>query len=161
MIFLMLWVLAIGCAFIHVSARQLWRHPYERATVFLLYQLSVSLGLAGLLVFVGHGLRAAETAARIGWPTAPNFQFELGAVGLGMAIGSGLAPFVRFRHYWLGIAVGPSVFMALAGINHIREARAGNLAAYNVGIVVPDLLIPASLAWLLHRVFKLAAKGGE
>ena len=66
MIFLMLWVLAIGCAFIHVSARRLWRHPLERATVFLLYQLCVSLGLAGLLVFVGHGLRGAETAARIG-----------------------------------------------------------------------------------------------
>ena len=51
--------------------------------------------------------------------------------------------------------------MALAGINHLREGFEGNLAPYNVGIVAPDLLIPASLAWLLHRVFKLAPKGSE
>ena len=129
--------------------------------MFLLYQLTVSLGLAGLLVFIGHALRPAETAARIGWPTAPNFQFELGAVGMGMVIASALSLFVRYRHYWLGVALGPSVFMALAGINHLREGFEGNLAPYNVGIVAPDLLIPASLAWLLHRVFKLAPKGSE
>ena len=161
MIFLVLWVLAVGCALIHIGARRLWRHPLERAIVFLLYQLTVSLGLAGLLVFIGHALRPAETAARIGWPTAPNFQFELGAVGMGMAIASALSLFVRYRHYWLGVALGPSVFMALAGINHLREGFEGNLAPYNVGIVAPDLLIPAGLAWLLHRVFKLAPKGSE
>ena len=82
-------------------------------------------------------------------------------VGMGMVIASALSLFVRYRHYWLGVALGPSVFMALAGINHLREGFEGNLAPYNVGIVAPDLLIPAGLAWLLHRVFKLAPKGSE
>ena len=41
MIFLVLWVLAVGCALIHIGARRLWRHPLERAIVFLLYQLGV------------------------------------------------------------------------------------------------------------------------
>jgi len=159
-IFLMFWALAVAAAVIHVTAAELWRRPSERATAFLLYQLTVGLGVAGLIVFVGHALRPAETAARIGWPTSPNFQYELGAVGLGMAIASLLSTLIRNRHYWLGVALSPSIFMILAASNHLRDALAGNLASYNVVTVVPDLLIPATLAWFLYRVFTLALARG-
>jgi hypothetical protein len=153
-IFLLLWVVAIALAIAHVSISRLWRRPLERATVFLLYQLTIALGLAGLLVFVRHALRPAETAARIGWPPSPNFQFELGALGLGIAAGSLLSPLIRNRHYWLGVALAPSIFMALAGINHLHDTLAGNFAPYNIVTAVPDLLIPATLAWLLYQVFR-------
>ena len=85
----------------------------------------------------------------------PNFQFELASACLGFAVGSLLAPWIRDRYYWLGVALGSCIFIALAGINHLRDAIAGNLAPYNVGTAAPDLLIPATVAWLLYRVFWL------
>jgi hypothetical protein len=161
MIFLVLWVFALGLALAHVSIARLWRHPLDRVTIFLLYQMTVALGFVGLLAFAGHVLRPAETAARIGWPTHPNFQFELGAACLGFAVAALLAPWIRDRHYWLGVALAPCIFIALAGINHLREAIAGNLAPYNVGTAAPDLLIPATLAWFLYRVFWLTPANGN
>jgi hypothetical protein len=155
MIFLALWVIAIGLAVLHVSFAGLWDRPLERATMFLLYQMTVALGVVGLLAFAGHVFRPAQIAVRIGWPTHPNFQFELGAACLGFAVGGLLAPWIRNRHYWLGVALGPCIFIGLVGINHIRDAITGNLEPYNVGTAAPDLLIPATLARLLHRVFRL------
>lgn len=51
--------------------------------------------------------------------------------------------------------MAPSIFMVLAGVNHVREAWRGNLAPYNVITAAPDLLIPLTLGWLLFRVFRL------
>jgi hypothetical protein len=45
MIFLALWVIALALALTHVSIARLWRHPLERAPIFLLYQMTVALGL--------------------------------------------------------------------------------------------------------------------
>ena len=156
MIFLALWALALLAAAVHVSVRGLWTRPLQRVTVFLLYQLGISWGLLGLVVFVGHVLRTAETAARIGWAASPNFQFELGALELGVAFAAGLCLVIRNRYYWLGVVVAPGVLMVLAGLNHLREALQGNLAPYNLGTIVPDLLIPLTAAGLLFRVFRLA-----
>ena len=58
-----------------------------------------------MLSFVGHVLRPAEIAAGIAWPAHPNFQFELAAACLGFAVGSLLAPWIRDRCYWLGVAL--------------------------------------------------------
>jgi hypothetical protein len=51
--------------------------------------------------------------------------------------------------------------MALAGLNHLREALQGNLAPYNLGTIAPDLLIPFTAAGLLFRVFRLATTSPE
>jgi hypothetical protein len=161
MIFLALWALALLAAAIHVSVRGLWARPLQRVTVFLLYQLGISWGLLGLVVFVGHALRTAETAAQIGWPASPNFQFELGALELGVAFAAGLCLVIRNRYYWLGVIVAPGVLMVLAGLNHLREALQGNLAPYNLGTIAPDLLIPLTAAGLLFRVFRLATTSSE
>ena len=74
---------------------------------------------------------------------------------MGFAVGASLPPWIRNRHYWVGVALGPCIFIALAGINHLRDAAADNLAPYNVGTTAPDLLIPATLAWFLYQVFRL------
>ncbi len=161
MIFLALWALALVAATIHVSVRRLWTHPLQRVTVFLLYQLAISWGLLGLVVFVGHALRPAETAARIGWPASPNFQFELGALELGVALAAGLCLVIRNRYFWLGVILAPAVLMVLAGLNHLREALQGNLAPYNLGTIAPDLLIPFTAAGLLFRIFRLATASPE
>ena len=155
MIFLLLWLVALMAAMVHVSVRGLWGHGLERAKVFLLYQLAIAFGLTGLLGFVGHGLRPAETAARIGWPPSPNFQFELGSFELGLGIAAFLGLLIRNKHYWLGLALPPSIFLLLAGLNHVHEALNGNFAPYNVGIIAPDFLIPVSTGWFLFRVFRV------
>jgi hypothetical protein len=158
-IFLALWLLALIGAAVHVGFRRQWSEKVERTRVFLCYQLTIALGLSGILVFVGHALRPTETAARIGWPASPNFQFELGGVGLGFAIAALLCLVVQKRHYWLGVALAPSIFLVLAGVNHVRDALAGNLSPYNVITAAPDFLIPLTLGWLFLRLFRLAPPG--
>ena len=111
------------------------------------------------MVFVGHALRPSETAARIGWPASTNFQFELGGFGLGLAVAALLCLLIRSRFYWLGVAFTPSIFLVVAGLNHLREALGGNLAPYNVLTAAPDLLIPLTLGWLFFRLFRLAPSG--
>jgi hypothetical protein len=64
MIFLALWAIALALALTHVSIARLWPYPLERATIFLLYQMTVALGVVGFLAFAGHVLRPAEIAAR-------------------------------------------------------------------------------------------------
>ena len=160
MIFLALWLLALIGAAVHVSIRSQWSQPAQRTRLFLCYQLTIALGLSGILVFVGHALRPTETAARIGWPASPNFQFELGGVGLGFAFAGLLCLIIRNLYYWFGVALAPSIFLALAGLNHVSEALGGNLAPYNVVTAVPDILIPVTLAWLFFWLFRLASPDG-
>jgi hypothetical protein len=156
MILLVIWAVAVGLAVVHTTASRLWRRPLERAKIFLLYQLGVGFGASGVVIFVANALQPVETAAKIGWPASANFQFEVAAVGLGIAVGSLSSLKIRNRHFWCGFAVAPAIFMMLAGVNHVRSALDGNLAAYNVVLAVPDMLIPATVAWLLYRVFSLA-----
>jgi len=158
-IFLALWVLALVGAAVHVGIRRQWSQALQRTRVFLCYQLTIALGLSGILVFVGHALRPSETAARIGWPASTNFQFELGGFGLGLAVAALLCLLIRSRFYWLGVAFTPSIFLVVAGLNHLREALGGNLAPYNVLTAAPDLLIPLTLGWLFFRLFRLAPSG--
>ena len=160
MIFLALWLLALVGAAVHVGIRRQRPQPAQRARVFLCYQLTIALGLSGILVFVGHALRPIETAARIGWPASPNFQFELGGVGLGFAIAGLLCLVIRNLYHWFGVALAPSIFLALAGLNHVSEALGGNLAPYNVVTAAPDILLPVTLAWLFFRLFRLASPDG-
>jgi hypothetical protein len=135
MIFLVIWAIAVIAAIMHVSIRDLWRQASQRDTVFLLYQLGLSFGLTGFVGFVGHALRSAETASRIGWEPSPHFQFELGSFELGLALAAVLGLFLRNKYYWLGVVLTPCIFLLLAGLNHVREALDGNLAPYNVGII--------------------------
>jgi hypothetical protein len=121
-----------------------------------LYQLGISFGLTGLIDFVGHALRPVETAARIGWAASPHFQYELGTFELGLALAALLGLFVRNKHYWLGVVLAPCIFLVLVGLNHLREALDGNFAPYNVGTIAPDILIPATMGWLLFRAFRLS-----
>ncbi len=156
MIFLALWLLALIGAAVHLGIRRQWSQGELRTRVFLYYQLTIALGLSGIIVFAGHALRPAETAARIGWPTSPNFQFELGGFGLGVGIAALLCLMIRNCYYWLGVALAPSIFLVVAGLNHLREPLNGNLSPYNVVTAAPDFLIPLTLGWLFLQLFRFA-----
>jgi hypothetical protein len=154
MVFLALWLIALLAGVGHVSLQRKWTDPIRRIRILLLYQLLIALGVGGLFIFLGHALRPAVVAAMIGWPSNPNFQFELGSFGLGIAIAAMLCLIIDDRFYWLGVALAPSIFMILAGLNHGRDALSGNLAPYNIVTILPDLLLPCTLGWLLIRLFR-------
>lgn len=160
MVFLALWIIALLTGAAHVSLQRKWTDPVRRIRILLLYQLLIASGVGGLFMFVGHALRPAVTAAMIGWPSNQNFQFELGSFGLGIAIADMLCLIINERFYWLGVAVAPSVFMILAALNHVRDALSGNLASYNTVTIVPDLLLPCTLGWLLLSLFRAERSTG-
>lgn len=119
---------------------------------------SISIGyLRWMLYFCGwnfvassamHSLFAKKTAASIGWKTN-GFQYELAAVSLGL----GIACFYAGQHNlsaWITAAVPVITFLALAGLNHVKEiVRDGNYAANNTLILIWDFGMPLSLALLL------------
>ena len=76
------------------------------------------------------------------------------------AIAGLLCLVIRNLYYWFGVALAPSIFLALAGLNHVSEALGGNLAPYNVVTAAPDILLPVTLAWLFFRLFRLASPDG-
>jgi len=150
MFFLIFWVVGLVLAAIHVALR---RGKFNRRQVietFLLYQFVFGFGLLGVFGFMGHALNPVRTAEGIGWTPHPQFQFELAAFEIGLTLAAVLCVFIRNKHYWLGVAIAPSVFLVLAAVQHIYEAAAkGNLAPYNVVIAAPDVLIPATILILL------------
>lgn len=158
MVFLFTWALGLVVAALHVLIR---RSRFDRRQVietFLVYQFVFGLGLAGLVGFMGHALNPVQTAQGIGWPPAPQFQFELAAFEIGFALAAFLCVFIRNKYYWLGVAIAPAVFFLLAAVQHVCDAAAtGNLAPYNVLIVLPDVLIPLTTLVLLAWYFRSTA----
>jgi hypothetical protein len=95
-----------------------------------------------------HSVFARKTAASIGWKTN-GFQYELAAVSLGL----GLACFYATYHgleSWVATALPVISFLALAGLNHLKEIiKDKNYAPYNTVILIWDFGLPLSLALLL------------
>jgi hypothetical protein len=150
MFFFVPWAVGLLAAGLHVAMR---RGPVGRAGVlriFFVYQLVFGLGPAGLVGFAGHGLRPVETARSIGWLAHPQFQWEIGAFELGIAVSALMGLWIRDRRFWLGLAIAPAVFLVLAGVQHVNETIGkGNVAPGNVLAVLPDFLLPSTLLLLL------------
>jgi len=162
MLFLVLYILALLFASAHTLMRRSTLNRREVTEIFLLYVFAFSYGLAGLIGFMGHGLRPEETAVRIGWPAHQQFQFELGGIELGWALAAFLCLVIRNKYYWLGVAITPAVGLLMAGGLHIHEVLAeGNFAPYNAGIIVPDLLAPLTVLGLIWYYFHLTDESSE
>jgi hypothetical protein len=165
MLFVLPWAIGLLAAGVHVAVRPGAAGRAGALRIFVLYQLVLGLGLAGLVGFAGHALRPAETARSIGWPAHPQFQYELAAFELGFAVSALMGLWIRDRRFWLGVTVAPAVFLVLAGVQHAREAIAtGNVAPGNLFAMLPDFLIPSTLLLLLYllgRAERSAAPGGR
>ena len=95
-----------------------------------------------------HTVLAKRTAKEIGWETN-GFQYEIGFVSLGLGV-AGIIAAQSTAPAWLPIAVAQSIFLALAGINHIREMiTKKNFAPGNTIILIYDFGLPISYAALL------------
>jgi len=150
MFFALPWILAVLLAAFHAWLRRSRLNRVGILETFLRYQFALGLAPAGLFAFLGHAFRPEKVALGIGWAPHPAFQFELAAFELGFGLAALGALWTRNRGYWLGITLAPSVFMLLAGFQHIQQALLkGNFAAYNLLAVLPDLLLPGTLLGLL------------
>ncbi|MGD8428042.1 MAG: hypothetical protein PVH63_10430 [Balneolaceae bacterium] len=117
----------------------------------LLVHLSFSVGFFGLFNFVGHSLFSKKVAARIGW-VSNGFQKELGYTSLGIGICGVLCFFYR-GGFWLATIIPFSTLLIGAAVLHVEEiVRAKNVKPGNTWIILPDILMPATLIvlWLLR-----------
>jgi len=108
-------------------------------------------GFMFLASFVMHSVFAKKTAASIGWQTN-GFQYEIAFASLGLGL-AGIIAAVSTSAAWLPIAVAQSVFLLLAGVNHIREmVQKKNFAPGNTIILIYDFGLPISYAIALIAI---------
>lgn len=101
--------------------------------------------------FVMHTFFAKRTAANIGWQTN-GFQYEIGFASLGMGI-AGIIAGASVPAAWLPVAVAGSVFLILAGANHVRlMLKEHNMHAGNTVILLYDFGLPISFAIALAGI---------
>jgi hypothetical protein len=146
------WILLIGLLppTVHVLLFSKDRSPGKIAHLYLGYLLPISVGVGGVLAFMGHTMRADEIARSIGWPTGNPFQFEVAAANLAFGILGLLC--IKFRDgFWTATILGYGVFLECAAYGHIREiVQAGNWSINNAGpVLLADILFPVFLLTLL------------
>lgn len=94
---------------------------------------------------VMHTVFAKKTAANIGWQTN-GFQYEIGFASLGMGI-AGIIAGATVPAAWLPVAVAGSIFLVLAGLNHVRlMVKERNVRPGNTLILIYDFGLPISFA---------------
>ena len=94
---------------------------------------------------VMHTVFAKKTAANIGWQTN-GFQYETGLASLGMGI-AGTTAGATVPAAWLPVAVAGSIFLVLAGLNHVRlMVKERNVRPGNTLILIYDFGLPISFA---------------
>lgn len=148
-------MLVLGLAIGAVVAR-LHRPPGQRFELFYATTVLVAVGIGGILFgFIPHVFFPDPIAERIGWATGSPFQTEVGMHNGAWGV-LGLLSF-RYRQGFLqATAVGLSLFLAMAGANHLRGlVGLGNHAPFNVQFIAGDW-VPAAvlltLAWKYRRL---------
>lgn len=151
MIFLITWIIGIVLGFVTTIYNPAINSFSLVCHNLLLYQMTVTLPLSGLISFVGHVFHSDGVAELIGWEKGSPFQKELGFAELGYALAGFLCIFYR-GEFWLAVIVIASPLYLLAGINHIWEMVVKkNYASHNTWTIIPDLLMPIS--WILLYLY--------
>jgi len=100
-------------------------------------------GIMFLVSGVMHTVFAKSTAKNIGWQTN-GFQYEIGFVSLGLGLAGIVAGQSGYGAWW-PIAIAQSVFLVLAGANHVRDmAKERNFAPGNTLVLLYDFGLPLS-----------------
>jgi hypothetical protein len=146
--FLIFWLVSIIAALVHLYVRRP-TSAEKKLEMLLLYQMVFSIGVAGVIGFLGHCFNYEAVARSIGWLPHRQFQFELGSSELGWAIAGFLAIAIRRPLYWFGVSIIPSVMFFLSACQHIWEVvTTGNYAVNNVWAGIADFLVPLTLTVL-------------
>ena len=141
-------VLILGC--LHIAATKRPRTRLQIVDILLLYLFIFSIGLGGLIGFLGHTFRADSTAASIGWPVHNPFQYEVALANLAFGILGISCAWVR-DGFWTATAIGWSVFILGAACVHLRQIHAGQpFAPGNAGAILYfDLIVPVLVLMLI------------
>lgn len=152
MIFLITWIIGIVLGFVTTICNPTINTVSTVCHNLLLYQMTVTLPLSGLISFVCHVFYSDRVAELIGWKKGSPFQKELGFAEFGYALAGFLCIFYR-GEFWLAAIVIASPLYLLAGINHIWEMVVKkNYASHNTWTIIPDLLMPIS--WILLYILQ-------
>ncbi len=148
---------ALVLALIHLGIKKDTLTREGIIDLFLLYFLVFSAGVQGVISFVGNIFFADQVATMMGWPLGSPFQYEVG-----MSHGAwALLGFLCIRWhtaFWLATGLGYSFFLLGTAVDHIRQMiYAGDYAAHNTGVILPDVLVPIVLLTLLYMKFKYDA----
>jgi len=112
------------------------------------WMLFLPAGLQFIVSGFMHTVFAKSTAEGIGWKTN-GFQYELGFASWGLGIGGILAA-SRGWDTWLIMTVVASMFLVLAGVQHVvLMVRDKNFKPGNSLVLIYDFGLPASLIGLL------------
>lgn len=107
------------------------------------WMLFIPAGFMVLVSGVMHTVFAKSTAKNIGWQTN-GFQYEIGFASFGFGL-AGIIAAQSSSAAWLPVAVALSVFLVLAGANHIREMiTSKNFAPGNSIVLLYDFGLPIS-----------------
>jgi len=143
------WIVGLVAIFVTGSMKDIASAAYT----LLLYQLTVTVGLTGILGGYGHLFLRDRVARSIGWPTGTLFQVELGYCSLGMGL-LGVMSFWYRDNFWLATIVFTTVFLIGAAIVHIKEMlQKRNFNPGNAITTIPDILIPITLfvLWFIAK----------
>lgn len=152
MISLALFGIAIAFTLIHIALKHKETSIVE---IFLSYIIFFNIGFMGLIAFVGHIFKPDEIAGLIGWAHGSPFQSEVGAADLAFGILGILA--IHFRGlFWFATVLGSSIFFLGDFIVHMAQYKQGDVAPYNIGILVwlGDLALPILSLILLVAYFR-------
>lgn len=111
----------------------------------LFYQLTLTVTMSGISGFFGHVFFSDKIAESIGWPKGNLFQKELGFAELGYIILGILCNYFRGNFWLASIIAFSSLFLGAAIIHIIEMILKKNFKPNNAIVVIPDLLIPATL----------------
>ncbi len=128
-------------AIIHLYFDKQTRTSQRIAEVFLLYILSIAVGLNGVYSFLGHFFFADRVAAYIGWPSGNPFQTEVAFANLAIGV-LGLLCLWKREGFWLATGIGTAIWLLGASYVHVHEfMQSGNAAAGNIGPVLYSNLL--------------------
>lgn len=151
--FFMFLLLAILFTLGEIIYRKKQRKTNIYAEIFLSYILFFYLGLSALFGAYSNIFQGAQTAALIGWPANPFFQFEIGIANLAFGVLGLLSYWIRGR-FWESTIIGWSILYVGAFVGHIiRYFTISDSAPLNFGAFIwfNDLFMPLlSVALLIY-----------
>jgi hypothetical protein len=80
-----------------------------------------NIGLQGIFAFVGHTLKADESADKIGWPRGNPFQTEVAFANLAFGVRGALICVWPGADYLVALLLGSTIFVYGAVYTHLRE----------------------------------------
>jgi hypothetical protein len=148
-------ILWIAASLTQIAMSRTQRTPWVVSDILLRWFLFCTIGLGGLIGFMGHAFKADEIASYIGWPAGSPFQFEIAIANLSYGI-MGMACLRAGRGFRLATIVGTSVFFWGTAAGHLHEIEAfGNNHPGNAGVPLYANILTPIVAFALFAWYAL------